>query len=46
MTSRTYSQSGFLASARRLLSTIDTGLSRLNQMQFAAPWRPERTRDC
>lgn len=46
MTGRTYSQSGFLASVRRLLITIDTGLSRLNRMQFAAPWRPERTRDC
>ncbi|MDQ8758188.1 hypothetical protein RCO27_18325 [Sphingosinicella sp. LHD-64] len=45
MTSRTYPKSGFTAALRRVLADLYLGLSRLNRMQYAAPWRPERARD-
>jgi hypothetical protein len=42
MTSRTQTGSGFA----QAFANLYQGFCKLSEKQFAAPWRPERTRDC
>lgn len=42
MTGRTHTGNGFA----QAFTSLYQGFCKLNEKQFAAPWRPERARNC